>query len=65
METKIDPKITAAKVYPIDQVREALDEEIYDGGTDPQMEPMSFYEHVIGLCCAGIAFSIVAVCVFH
>lgn len=61
---KLDPKLTAAKVYPIDPIREVYEEEAYPDA-DPQLDPMTTYERVLGLVLGAAAFGIIVVCIFH
>lgn len=51
---KIDPKLTAAKVYPIDRLPETYDKaEEYP---DPELQPMDFFTKVCGAVC-GVAIA--------
>lgn len=56
---KIDPKLTAAKVYPIDRLQEEYDEEDYP---DPQMQPMDFFDKMMAGVCAAGALILIIVC---
>jgi hypothetical protein len=64
MDNKIDPKLTAAKVYPIDQIAESYDEEAYPEG-EPEINPMSFYERVAGVVAGAAVFACLAYAFFH
>lgn len=57
---KIDPKLTAAKVYPIDRLPEHYDEE--EDYPDPQMQPMDFFDKMMAGVCAAGALILIIVC---
>lgn len=64
---KIDPKLTAAKVYPIDRIREEYDEpdEPTASIADPVYLPRDF---MIDICGLGFAIAVVVVTIkllFH
>lgn len=60
--SKVDPKITAPKVVPIDRVMEQYDEQAYgDAMPDPEMYPLDFYEKVTACVCAAAALMIIVV----
>lgn len=63
---KLDPKLTAAKVYPIDAIREEYDEEAYDGMmASPEINPMDIYEKVAGVVAGAAIFACLVYAFFH
>lgn len=63
MSNKIDPKLTAAKVYPIDRLPEVYDKE--EDYPDPELQPLDFYTKVMAALCAGGALLIIVVCLLR
>lgn len=57
---KIDPKLTAAKVYPIDRLPETYDKaEEYP---DPELQPMDFFSKMVAGVFAGAVMIIMIIC---
>lgn len=60
---KIDPKLTAAKVYPIDRLQEEFDEQAYgEAMPDPALMPKDFFQQLLVGAGTGALFSMLVIC---
>lgn len=60
---KVDPKITAPKVVPIDRVMEQYDEQAYgDPMPDPALMPKDFFQQLLVGLGTGLMFGVLIIC---